>query len=189
MKSSHPASPGNNHNVDMETANNVTKMDAMDKYVLWPLLGLLTVTTSVVYITEIATTSLSFYTSFIILAFMLGSAFASFIGAMIERLPKGESPNTPSHCACGRNLKPWENVPLIGWLSLRIANRGYTRCCQTKLPAWYFLFEAITGFTFAILAIFFIATDNFNPFILFSSGITVFIAVFLASDYRNTRSK
>lgn len=130
--------------------------------------------------------TLNYYWPFVLIAFALGSSMASFFGAMVERLPKGESTSTPSHCACGRNLKPWENVPVLGWLTLKITNYGKTKCCNSTLPKWYVLMEAITGFAFAGMSVFFISTQNFNPWIIATSLIAILTIIFIASDYRSS---
>ena len=86
----------------------------------------------------------------LLLAFFFGGALASFLGVVIERVPKGESINGRSHCACGRQLKWYENVPVIGWLAIG----GKTKCCNTKLPVWYLIFEIGLGLiTAAIVAL------------------------------------
>lgn len=77
----------------------------------------------------------------IVLGFVLGASLASFSGVIIERLPKGEPITGRSHCACGRQLKWYENIPVIGWLRIK----GTTKCCNTKLPVWYLLFEVTAG--------------------------------------------
>jgi leader peptidase (prepilin peptidase)/N-methyltransferase len=82
---------------------------------------------------------------FIVLAFFLGASLASFSGVLIERIPKKESINGRSHCACGRQLKWYENVPVIGWLSIR----GVAKCCGARLPVWYVIFELAAGLVFA----------------------------------------
>lgn len=86
------------------------------------------------------------------LAFMLGASLASFSGVVIERVPKGESINGRSHCACGRQLKWYENVPVFGYL----LTGGKAKCCGSKLPVWYLFFELGAGIVFALVASFFV---------------------------------
>lgn len=86
------------------------------------------------------------------IAFALGACIASFLGVVIERVPKKESIMGRSHCACGRQLKWYENIPVIGWLSIG----GTAKCCGAKLPVWYLLFEIALGVVFAIVAAFFL---------------------------------
>ena len=48
----------------------------------------------------------------------------------------------PSRCpSCARDIKPWQNVPIIGYLWLQ----GRTRCCDKPIAAHYLLTELITG--------------------------------------------
>lgn len=84
--------------------------------------------------------------------FFLGASIASFLGVVIERVPKGELITGRSHCACGRQLKWYENVPVIGYLR----TGGKAKCCGAKLPVWYVLFEAGLGLVFAIITAFFL---------------------------------
>lgn len=50
-----------------------------------------------------------------------------------------------SHCVCGRQLKWYENVPIIGWLRIG----GKTKCCGEKLPVSYLMGE-IVGFILGV---------------------------------------
>lgn len=84
---------------------------------------------------------LAAYTLQLVCGFFLGAAIASFLGVVIERVPKKESIMGRSHCACGRQLKWYENVPVIGWLVVG----GKTRCCKSRIPVWYFISELIAG--------------------------------------------
>lgn len=77
--------------------------------------------------------------------FALGASIASFLGVVIERVPKKEPITGRSHCACGRPLKTYENIPVFGWLRIM----GKTRCCNTRLPIWYLIFELSLGLIFA----------------------------------------
>jgi prepilin signal peptidase PulO-like enzyme (type II secretory pathway) len=79
--------------------------------------------------------------------FYLGGSIASFLGVVIERTKQGEPITGRSHCACGRPLKWYENVPVIGWVAIW----GTTKCCNTKLPVWYVLFELSLGLVFAAI--------------------------------------
>lgn len=70
---------------------------------------------------------------------ILGGAFASFLGVVLERIPRGESIRGRSRCACGRQLAAHENIPVIGWLRVR----GTTTCCRRPLPRSYLLGELL----------------------------------------------
>lgn len=71
-------------------------------------------------------------------AVVLGACIASFCCVVAERVPQRRSLGGRSACACGRQLRAYENVPIVGWLALR----GRARCCGTRLPAYYVLSEA-----------------------------------------------
>lgn len=73
---------------------------------------------------------------------LFAAALASFAGVVAERGRRGESPfGGRSHCACGRQLRAWENVPVLGWLLAA----GRARCCGARIPARYVLSEAVAG--------------------------------------------
>ncbi|NMG21471.1 prepilin peptidase [Brasilonema bromeliae] len=83
-------------------------------------------------------------TSFIV--FALGTSIGSFINVIVYRLPIGLSIIfPPSHCPhCLNQLKPYDNVPLLGWLWLR----GRCRYCKRKISIRYPVVEGVTGFLF-----------------------------------------
>ncbi len=74
------------------------------------------------------------------LALLAGLALGSLDNVLIHRLPRGESLWRPaSRCpACGRAIKPWENIPLLSWLVLRAQCAG----CGWRIPLRYPLVEA-----------------------------------------------
>lgn len=78
---------------------------------------------------------------FALLFFAFGASIGSFLAVVFERVPKGEPITGRSHCACGRQLKATENIPVIGW----IKTGGRAKCCGAKLPARYLVFEIACG--------------------------------------------
>lgn len=78
-----------------------------------------------------------------VFATMLGLVWGSFLNVVIYRVPRGLSVVRPgSQCpGCGTPIKPWDNVPVFGFLWLR----GRARCCGAKLSPRYPLVEAIGG--------------------------------------------
>lgn len=88
---------------------------------------------------------------------MLGGSIASFLGVVIERVPKHETLMGRSHCACGRPLKWYENVPIFGWLR----TLGKTKCCNTRIPAWYFISELVC-FLIGVIVTFFIVKTAYG---------------------------
>jgi leader peptidase (prepilin peptidase) / N-methyltransferase len=81
--------------------------------------------------------------------FVLGAAIGSFLNVVIYRIPAGLSlMHPPSRCPyCLTRLKPYENVPIVGWLWLR----GRCRHCHTPISFRYPLIEAITGGLFVLV--------------------------------------
>jgi leader peptidase (prepilin peptidase)/N-methyltransferase len=76
-------------------------------------------------------------------AALTGLIFGSFLNVVAHRLPRGESLVFPgSHCPmCEAAIKPYDNIPLIGWLLLR----GRCRDCHGQISARYPLVEALTA--------------------------------------------
>ncbi len=93
-----------------------------------------------------------------IMVFLMGLVAGSFVNMLVYRtavkyrLKKGERKTRPynknrSFCDfCGRQLKWYENVPVISWLW----QRGRSRCCQKPLPYSYPLIELGTALIFWI---------------------------------------
>lgn len=79
---------------------------------------------------------------------LIGSALASFACVIGYRGPRHESFfGGRSHCACGRQLRAYENVPVLGWVRVW----GRARCCGARIPVKYVAAElggAVAGATF-----------------------------------------
>lgn len=84
------------------------------------------------------------------LAFLLGSMVGSFLNVVAHRVPLGQTVvHGRSHCpACGATIRPWDNVPVLGWLALG----GRCRDCSVAISARYPLVEAACGGLVALLA-------------------------------------
>jgi len=76
------------------------------------------------------------------LAAVFGAVIGSFLNVVAYRLPRRESLVSPgSRCpGCGTAIKPYDNIPVLGWLVLR----GRCRACRTPISARYPLIEALT---------------------------------------------
>jgi leader peptidase (prepilin peptidase)/N-methyltransferase len=76
-------------------------------------------------------------------AAILGAIVGSFLNVVAYRLPRGESlAHPPSACpSCGTPIKPYDNVPVLGWLWLR----GKCRACGAPISPKYPIVEAVTG--------------------------------------------
>jgi leader peptidase (prepilin peptidase) / N-methyltransferase len=81
------------------------------------------------------------------LAFVFGAVIGSFLNVVVYRLPRRESLVTPgSHCpSCETPIKPYDNIPVLGWLLLR----GRCRNCRARISLRYPAIEALT----AVLAV------------------------------------
>lgn len=99
---------------------------------------------------------IAFYT---LLAFLLGASVGSFLGVVIDRVPRREPITGRSHCACGRQLKASENIPVFGWLR----TGGKAKCCGSQIPAWYLWLEIGLG----LLAVVILFLTPFNQLLAF----------------------
>lgn len=83
----------------------------------------------------------------ITLVFCFGLLIGSFLGVVIDRLPRKESiVYGRSHCdACGTDLKPLDLIPLLSFA----VSRGSCRYCRSRLSFRYPLIELLTAFSFA----------------------------------------
>jgi leader peptidase (prepilin peptidase) / N-methyltransferase len=110
----------------------------------------------------------SFSTLFIyILVFTLGASIGSFLSVVVHRVPAGKSIwQPPSHCpACGYRLKPYENVPIIGWLALR----GQCSNCGSAIALRYPMLEAACGIAFVgLFALSELSWQTLGNWLLFS---------------------
>ena len=77
----------------------------------------------------------------------LGAIIGSFLNVVAYRLPRCESLVRPgSHCpGCGAAIKPYDNIPVLGWLMLR----GHCRNCGEPISPRYPLVEGVC----AVLAV------------------------------------
>jgi len=70
----------------------------------------------------------------------------------LEAAPEGERYSLvypPSRCpSCKTGIKPWHNIPVLGWLMLR----GRCAACRTPISIQYPLVEALTGLLFGLCA-------------------------------------
>lgn len=103
-------------------------------------------------------------------AAVFGLLIGSFLNVVIWRVPRGESVvRPPSHCpACGREVRPRDNVPVVSWLLLR----GRCRDCGEPISRRYPMVELATGVVFAVLAVRF-GADAALPAFLYLGAIGV----------------
>jgi leader peptidase (prepilin peptidase)/N-methyltransferase len=81
----------------------------------------------------------------LVLAFVAGLIFGSFLTVVAYRVPRGESVvGGRSHCPhCGAQIAAYDNVPVLSWLLLR----GRSRCCGEPISPRY----PLTELTLAVL--------------------------------------
>jgi leader peptidase (prepilin peptidase)/N-methyltransferase len=79
----------------------------------------------------------------LVLAGLGGLVIGSFLNVVAYRLPRHESLVSPgSHCpGCHTPIKPYDNLPVLGWLLLH----GRCRSCHEPISARYPLVEALTA--------------------------------------------
>jgi leader peptidase (prepilin peptidase)/N-methyltransferase len=84
---------------------------------------------------------------FAVFAFVLGAVIGSFLNVYIYRMPLDLSVNEPrrSFCpACKKQLKWYQNIPLLSWLVLR----GRCANCGSPIAFRYFVVEFVTALLF-----------------------------------------
>lgn len=88
-----------------------------------------------------------------LIVFALGASIGSFINVVVYRLPNGLSILwPPSRCPrCLNRLKPYDNLPILGWLLLR----GRCRYCKSKISSRYPVIEAVTAVLFVLIFLIF----------------------------------
>ena len=80
-----------------------------------------------------------------------GLVLGSFCNVLIHRLPREDAAernvvSRPSHCPnCKARIRPWHNIPLLGWLWLR----GRCASCGWRIPVRYPLVELLGGLVLA----------------------------------------
>jgi leader peptidase (prepilin peptidase)/N-methyltransferase len=79
------------------------------------------------------------------MAAVFGAITGSFLNVCIYRIPEERSVVFPgSHCACGRAIPFYHNIPIISWLILR----GRASCCGARFSVRYPAIELLTAVLF-----------------------------------------
>lgn len=83
-----------------------------------------------------------------LLVAIAGLAVGSFLNVCIHRIPRGESlVSPPSRCPnCGRSLRWFDNVPVLGYLWLG----GRCRACRASISIRYPIVELVTMAVFLL---------------------------------------
>jgi leader peptidase (prepilin peptidase)/N-methyltransferase len=98
-----------------------------------------------------------------IIIFVAGACIGSFLNVVIHRVPNEQSLLPSSKCPqCGEGIRPYHNIPILGWLMLG------GKCANCKEPiAWrYPAVELLTALIFVL--------------VYWQFGLTVFLPVALA---------
>lgn len=85
---------------------------------------------------------------------LFGALIGSFLNVVIYRIPAGKSiVSPPSACgACGHEVRPYDNIPVVSWLVLRAKCRD----CGSHISARYPLVELGGMVFFGLVAIRFV---------------------------------
>lgn len=89
----------------------------------------------------------------LLFVFILGLVFGSFINVIVFRIPHKKNILGRSKClSCKRNIKWFDNIPLVSYLALR----AKCRRCGARVSVQYPLLEFSTALIFSILYFLFI---------------------------------
>jgi len=82
----------------------------------------------------------------LVFTFAFGCCVGSFLNVVIYRLPREKSIVRPSSAcpACGKQIRPYDNIPLVSWLVLG----RKCRYCKAPISPRYFVIELLTGLIF-----------------------------------------
>ncbi|MBE0427795.1 MAG: prepilin peptidase [Nitrospirae bacterium] len=107
-----------------------------------------------------------------IITFIIGSIIGSFLNVCIYRIPRNLSIIVPSSMcpSCNAPIRPWDNIPLLSYISLR----GKCRECKAKISFRYPLVELLNALLY-VLILWRFGLGWFTPvyFILCSSLIVI----------------
>ena len=78
-----------------------------------------------------------------IFSFLLGASVSSFLGVVIDRVPKKKSIVSPPSCcdSCGKRIKWYDNIPILSYLILK----GKCRYCKSRIPISSLILELLGG--------------------------------------------
>jgi leader peptidase (prepilin peptidase)/N-methyltransferase len=105
---------------------------------------------------------------------VLGLAVGSFLNVVVHRLPRDQSLLQPgSRCPrCRQRIRPWHNLPVLGWLVLR----GRCAQCRQRISARYPLVEVGTSLLFVAVGARFGATPALAAY-LYLAAVAVALAL------------
>lgn len=105
--------------------------------------------------------------------FLFGIVIGSFLNVCISRIPEGLSIISPgSRCPrCETPIKPYDNIPVLGWFLLR----GKCRNCRLPISPMYPVVEFLTGALFVLTYYTFGLTLPTFKFLIFACLVLVLI--------------
>ncbi len=117
----------------------------------------------------------------LLIIFILGICIGSFLNVVIYRVPLGRSIiNPPSSCpSCGARIKPYHNIPILGWIILK----GKCANCGEKISVRYPIIEFLTGVLAVIVYIKMHNLDIFY-FVNFAIFATLLALSMIDFDYK-----
>lgn len=113
--------------------------------------------------------------AFAALVGVIGLMVGSFLNVCIYRLPLRRTVFWGrSHCpACDRQIRAWENIPVLSWLLLR----GRCAGCGTRIGIQYPIVELVTALVFATAAWLFGPTLLLVSRLLFAAAMIVLFTI------------
>jgi leader peptidase (prepilin peptidase)/N-methyltransferase len=113
--------------------------------------------------------------SFVVALGALGLFVGSFLNVCIYRLPLGRTVLWGrSHCPrCDRQIRAWENIPVVSWLALG----GRCAGCRAPIGVQYPLVELVTGGLFAGAAWLYGPTLLLVPRLIFACAMVVLFMI------------
>lgn len=113
----------------------------------------------------------------LVFAALYGAVVGSFLNVVAYRLPRGISTVAPrSRCPrCCSPIRPWHNLPVLGWLSLG----GRCPDCRGPISPRYPLIEAATG---ALFVFSFLSQPSFER-ALWSCAVAAWVLVLALIDF------
>ncbi|QLK62104.1 prepilin peptidase [Enterobacteriaceae bacterium Kacie_13] len=117
------------------------------------------------------------FSSYPLLALVVGLVIGSFLNVVIYRLPLmmiplpedeqeiGAPVNLwwpPSHCPqCEKSVLKRDNIPVISWLLLK----GKCRFCHANISVQYLITEAVVGLWFALMSLYLVPQISVTAFV------------------------
>ncbi|MGA2911513.1 MAG: prepilin peptidase [Candidatus Levyibacteriota bacterium] len=118
----------------------------------------------------------------VLLLFILGLFLGSFLGVLVDRLPRNETViKGRSHCEfCQKELKAIDLIPVLSFIS----TKGKCRYCKHQLPYFYPAIEVSTGILFVLTYIFPISNPQLLISVIYHLIIVSGLIVIFCMDFK-----